>query len=56
MQPMPPDTTVYMMAGYVVMLGGILLYLVSLWVRYRQVQADMALLEEIDSEARKMHP
>ncbi len=43
---MPPDTTSYMILGYAVAFGGMVLYLVSLWVRRRNLEADLQVLEE----------
>ncbi len=48
MEPtLPPETTAYMIAGYVVLVGGILVYLATLWLRYRQALEDWRLLEEL---------
>ncbi len=54
MEPtVPPNTTPYLIAGYVVMLGGLLLYIVSLVVRYRQARADLAFLDEMGRSERE---
>jgi hypothetical protein len=42
-----PDTFVYMLAGFIVIFGVIGLHLLSLWVRRRNLQRDLTLLEEI---------
>ncbi len=48
MDPMtPPNTVNFMIAGYVVLLGGLLVYLVTLRIRYRQVEVDKRFLEEL---------
>ena len=44
------DTTNFMIAGYVIIFGVMLIYLVSLLVRQRNLQKDMQVLEEIQSE------
>jgi hypothetical protein len=46
----PADTTSFMIAGYVIIFGVMLIYLVSLLVRQRNLQKDMQVLEEIQSE------
>ena len=43
----PAETTVYMIAGYSVIFGVMLLYLVSLFVRRRRLQRDLEMMEEI---------
>ncbi|MDD5368107.1 MAG: CcmD family protein [Anaerolineaceae bacterium] len=43
-----PDTTGYMIAGYAVIFGVMLIYLVSLIVRARNLEQEMDALEEID--------
>ncbi len=48
MDPMtPPNTGNFLIVGYIVLLGGLLVYLVSLRIRYRQVQVDKQFLEEL---------
>ena len=48
MDPMtPPNTVNFLIVGYIVLLGGLLVYLVSLRIRYRQVQVDKQFLEEL---------
>ena len=48
LQQGPAETTVYMIAGYSVIFGVMLLYLVSLVVRRRRMAQDLAALEEMD--------
>ncbi len=43
---MVPQTGNYMIAGYVVILGGMALYVVSLVVRFRSRLRELAALEE----------
>jgi hypothetical protein len=45
----PAETTVYMIAGYSVIFGVMLLYLVSLVVRRRRITQDLAALEEMEA-------
>jgi len=40
----------YMIAGFVVIFGFMLIYLVSLVVRNRNLQRDLEMLEELDKE------
>ena len=46
----PADTTNFMIAGYAVIFGVMLIYLFSLLVRQRNLHRDMEVLEEIQSE------
>ncbi len=46
----PPNTTPFLIAGYVVLLGGLVLYVVTLFWRYKQALADRAFLDEIEGE------
>jgi hypothetical protein len=50
LQEGPADTTSYMIAGYAIIFGVMLLYLISLMVRQRNLQKDMEVLEEIQGE------
>ncbi len=45
---MIPDTSVYMIAGFVVILGGILIYMISILIRYNQAKHQAALYYTID--------
>ncbi len=44
----PPDTSGYMVAGYAIAFGVMLLYVVSLVVRFRGLQQDLSTLEDLD--------
>ena len=44
----PPDTSQYMIAGYVISFVVMLLYVVSLYIRSRNLQRDLSMLEEMD--------
>ncbi len=50
-QTLPPDTTFYMWLGYAVIYGGMLLYVLSLALRRRQLQKDLEVLQELEAEA-----
>lgn len=50
LQEGPADTTSYMIAGYAIIFGVMLLYLISLIVRQRNLQKDLEVLEEIQSD------
>ncbi len=50
LQEGPANTTSYMIAGYAVIFGIMLIYLISLLVRQRNLQKDMEVLEEIQAE------
>jgi len=46
----PPDTSAYMIAGYVVFFIVAAIYIVSLLVRWRNLHQDMTTLETIEKE------
>jgi len=49
-QEAPADTTTFMIAGYAVIFGVMLLYVVSLNIRKRNLERDMEVLQEIETE------
>ena len=46
----PMETTNYMIAGYTVIFGVMLFYLVSLFVRWRKLEQDMRVLQELEDK------
>ncbi len=50
LQDTPPDTSGYMIAGYVVFFAMAAIYLVSLMVRSRNLKQDLATLESMQKE------
>jgi hypothetical protein len=50
LQDGPANTSSYMIAGYAVIFGVMLIYLISLLVRQRNLQKDLEVLEEIRVE------
>lgn len=50
LQEGPANTTSYMIAGYAIIFGVMLLYLISLLVRQRNLQKDLEVLEEIQTD------
>jgi hypothetical protein len=48
LQDAPANTTTYMIAGYTVIFGLMLIYLVSLIVRRRNLQQDAEMLEALE--------
>jgi len=46
----PPDTSQYMVAGYVIAFGVMLIYVVSMFIRSRNLKRDLSMLEEMDKE------
>lgn len=46
----PADTMEFMIAGYSVIFGVMLLYLVSLVVRWRNLRQDEQLIEQLDEK------
>jgi hypothetical protein len=51
-QQITPDTSGYMIAGFVVIFGTLLVYLASLVIRWRNLQGDLEMLHELE----KSHP
>lgn len=49
-QEVPADTTTYMIAGYAVIFGVMLLYVISLYIRKRNLERDLEVLQEIDTQ------
>jgi hypothetical protein len=50
LQEGPANTTSYMIAGYTIIFGVMLIYLISLLVRQRNLNKDLEVLEEIQVE------
>lgn len=48
LQEGPADTNNYMIAGYAVIFGVMLVYLVSLYIRRRNLEQDLELLKEME--------
>lgn len=48
LQEAPANTNSYMVAGYTVIFGTMLLYLLSLAVRWKNLKEDLAVLEQLD--------
>lgn len=46
----PPDTSSYMVAGYAVAFGVMLIYVISLFIRSRNLNRDLYTLEEMDKD------
>jgi hypothetical protein len=46
----PPDTSGYMVAGYAIAFGVMLIYVVSLFIRSRNLKRDLTMLEEMDKD------
>ncbi len=46
----PPDTTTYMIGGFVVFFGVMLVYLASYFVRFKNLKQDLEVLQEIETE------
>jgi hypothetical protein len=53
LQQGPAQTVNYMIAGYTVIFGVMLIYLISLSIRRRNLQRDMGILEEIEKKNSK---
>ncbi len=49
LQEGPANTTDYMLAGYAIIFGVMLIYLVSLYIRRRNLQQDLQMLEEMEN-------
>jgi hypothetical protein len=48
-----PDTSVYMIAGFVVSFATLGLYVLSLYIRNRNLQRDVETLESLDEKSTK---
>ena len=46
----PAHTTNYMVAGYIVIFGVMAIYLVSLYIRQRNLKQDMQLMDDLKEE------
>lgn len=51
-QEAPADTTIYMIAGYAVIFGVMLIYLISLSLRRRSLKEDLRILEDLEERER----
>ncbi|MCJ7584783.1 MAG: hypothetical protein MUO30_08440 [Anaerolineales bacterium] len=49
-EQMSPDTVKYMIAGYVVIFSVMAIYLLSLFLRWRNLQRDLRTLEEMQEK------
>jgi hypothetical protein len=47
-QQTPPDTSRFMIAGFVVIFGTMLLYLASLVIRWRNLRGDLHVLHDLE--------
>ena len=50
LQEGPAETTDYMILGFVVIFGAMLAYVISLWVRNRNLNKDIELLEQLEEQ------
>jgi hypothetical protein len=50
LQDAPANTTTYMIAGYAVIFGVMLIYLISLIMRRRNLQQDAEILESLENK------
>jgi hypothetical protein len=46
----PPDTSQYMIAGYAIAFGVMIIYVASLYIRFRNLNRDMSMFEEMDKD------
>jgi hypothetical protein len=46
----PPETTNYMIGGYIVIFSVMVVYIASLILRYRRYQQDIKILQELDDK------
>lgn len=45
-----PDTSSYMVAGYAIAFGVMFIYVASLFIRFRNLNRDVTMLEEMDKD------
>jgi hypothetical protein len=50
LQEAPAETSAYMIAGYIVIFGVMLIYLASLAIRRRNLKQDLDVLQELEKE------
>ena len=50
LQEPPPNTSGYMIAGYVIFFVVMAIYLASLFIRWRNLDQDLRMLEEMERE------
>lgn len=50
LQDGPANTTSYMIAGYTVIFGMILIYIISLYVRQKNLLQDLEILQELEDQ------
>jgi hypothetical protein len=50
LQEAPAETTGYMIAGYAIIFGVMLLYVASLYIRKRNLLRDLEVLEEMEGD------
>lgn len=48
-----PDTTNYMIAGYAIAFATMAIYVVSIFIRSRNLDQDLSTLKDLDEEAMK---
>ena len=48
-QQTPPDTVLYMVMGFIVIFGVMGIYIASLFTRFRSLQKDLEVLEDLDN-------
>ncbi len=46
----PPDTSQYMITGYAIAFGVMLIYVVSLFIRSRNLNRDLSMLEDMEKK------
>lgn len=56
LQEATPDTSPYMIAGYIVIFGVMLIYLVSLAIRSRNLKQDLEVLQDLEQKAEPQTP
>ena len=52
LQQGPAETTAYMIAGYAVIFGTMLIFLVSMFARQRNLKRDLEMLKELDKASK----
>ena len=50
----PANTLSYMIAGYIVIFGVMIIYLISLAIRHRNLHQDLETLEELEDKEKKV--
>ena len=55
LQDAPANTTVYYIAGYAIIFGVMALYIISIYLRSRNLSQELAILTELDENSTELN-